>query len=94
MYVVSYDIASDRLRNKIAKTLEGYGNRMQYSVFECRIEEKRFKQLYHKLMTLMEGCEEGNVRIYYICGNCREKIHTIGQISEAVESLEQKIIVI
>ena len=37
MYVVSYDITSDRLRNKIAKTLEGYGTRIQYSVFECRL---------------------------------------------------------
>ena len=34
MYVVSYDIGSDKLRNKVAKVLLGYGNRVQYSVFE------------------------------------------------------------
>ena len=40
MYVVSYDISSDRLRNKVARTLEGYGTRIQYSVFECKLSEK------------------------------------------------------
>ena len=53
MYVVSYDITSDRRRNKIAKTLEGYGTRIQYSVFECRLTEKKYKEMYRKLMQLM-----------------------------------------
>lgn len=33
MYVVAYDIPDDRRRARIAKTLEGYGDRLQYSVF-------------------------------------------------------------
>ena len=36
MYIVSYDITSNKLRRKIAKELENYGVRVQYSVFECR----------------------------------------------------------
>ena len=39
MYLVCYDITSDRVRNKIVKTLEGYGRRVQYSVFECDLDE-------------------------------------------------------
>lgn len=58
MYVVSYDITSDRLRNKIAKTLEGYGTRIQYSVFECRLGQKKYKELYRKLMQIMAETEE------------------------------------
>ena len=53
MYIVSYDIASDRLRNRIARTLEGYGRRVQYSVFECELSEKRYKELYEKLLKLI-----------------------------------------
>ena len=41
MYLVSYDIESDRLRKKISDTLENYGIRIQYSVFECEISEQR-----------------------------------------------------
>lgn len=94
MYVVSYDIASDRLRNKIAKTLEGYGIRIQYSVFECRLNDKKYRELYRKLMELMEGTEEGSIRFYSVCGNCEGRIHTIGQITLQSEQLTEKVIVV
>ena len=94
MYVVSYDITSDRLRNKIAKTLEGYGTRIQYSVFECRLTEKKYKEMYRKLMQLMTDEEEGSIRIYSICGNCEEKICTIGEISGQMEQSAEHVIVI
>jgi CRISPR-associated protein Cas2 len=32
-YVLAYDIASDARRTHLAKTLESYGDRLQYSVF-------------------------------------------------------------
>lgn len=32
-YLVAYDIPDDSRRNKIAKKLESYGDRVQYSVF-------------------------------------------------------------
>ena len=94
MYVVSYDIVSDRLRSKIAKTLEGYGTRIQYSVFECRLSEKKYKELYGKLMQLMTGVEEGSIRFYSLCGNCERKIRTIGQTAGHTEQVLEEVIVI
>ncbi|MEW6376162.1 MAG: CRISPR-associated endonuclease Cas2, partial [Thermodesulfobacteriota bacterium] len=38
-YVVSYDIPDDQRRIKIAKILEDFGDRVQYSVFECLLEQ-------------------------------------------------------
>jgi CRISPR-associated protein Cas2 len=32
-YLLAYDIASDTQRTRVAKTLESYGDRLQYSVF-------------------------------------------------------------
>lgn len=78
MYVVSYDIENDKLRNQIAKTLLGYGKRVQYSVFECNITEKRMRELYQRLSELMTEEENGNIRFYPICKNCEVKIATIG----------------
>lgn len=34
MFLVVYDIASDKLRTKFSKYLSKYGRRLQYSVFE------------------------------------------------------------
>lgn len=36
MIIVSYDISSDKLRNKFSKYLEKYGFRLQCSVFQIR----------------------------------------------------------
>ncbi|MCP2255211.1 CRISPR-associated protein Cas2 [Prauserella aidingensis] len=32
-YLLAYDVESDARRNRVAKTLESYGDRLQYSVF-------------------------------------------------------------
>lgn len=94
MYVISYDITSDRLRNKIAKELENYGRRVQYSVFECRITAKQFEKLYQKLIILMEGESEGNIRIYKLCGKCQQEIQTIGLKNESMILEEEDILII
>lgn len=94
MYVISYDIESDKIRNKIAKTLEGYGRRVQYSVFECRITQDQYDELYGKLAILMEKEETGNIRFYRICRNCEMSIATIGIINDAIHTNEQEVFII
>lgn len=79
MYLISYDIASDRLRRKIATKLEDYGTRIQYSVFECDITEKRFRKLYGEICKMTEGLEDGSVRFYFLCANCQPRMRLIGQ---------------
>jgi CRISPR-associated protein Cas2 len=60
--VVAYDIEDDRRRARIARTLEGYGERVQYSVFECEIEERHLQRLVRTLQRMMEPGDA--VRIY------------------------------
>lgn len=40
MLIISYDIASDRLRTQLSKYLCKFGGRLQYSVFEIRNSER------------------------------------------------------
>lgn len=96
MYVVCYDITSDRLRNRIAKTLEGYGRRVQYSVFECDLSEKRYQELYKRLLSLMQEFEEqdGNICFYYICRNCIGKKKIIGIPQEPEGYPDDDVIII
>lgn len=92
MYIVSYDMSSDRLRQKMSKELENYGKRVQYSVFECRITEKQMNTLYQKMVRIMQEEPTGNVRIYNLCKNCEEKVRTIGIKEE--EPSDDDIIII
>ena len=43
-YLISYDISDARRLRRVAKVLEGYGTRLQYSVFECPLDEVRLAQ--------------------------------------------------
>lgn len=43
-YLVSYDIANAKRLRRVAKCLESYGMRLQYSVFECPLDDLRLAQ--------------------------------------------------
>ncbi len=94
MYVISYDIDSDRIRNKIAKTLEDYGKRVQYSVFECDITNTQFDELYEKLAKLLTGEIEGSIRFYRLCATCVDKIAVLGCKSAEPEGIEEGLFII
>lgn len=60
--VVAYDISEDRRRTRLANILEGFGERVQYSLFECDLEEKHFARLLRQLTQFMEPGDQ--IRIY------------------------------
>ena len=43
-YLVSYDICDPRRLRRVAKVMEGFGSRLQYSVFECPLDNMRLEQ--------------------------------------------------
>lgn len=76
-FLVSYDITSDRTRNKTAKILEDYGVRIQYSVFECNMVKKELTELTNKLVDLISK-KTDSIFILPICENCYNKKLFIG----------------
>lgn len=56
--LVCYDISSDKRRDKIAKVCESYGARIQFSVFECPLDELRHQQLKSEIETLINRDED------------------------------------
>ena len=43
-YLVSYDICQPKRLRRVAKAMEGFGVRLQYSVFECALDPMRLAQ--------------------------------------------------
>lgn len=66
LWIICYDIADDRRRNRIAKKLEGYGERVQDSVFECHLDPARLRQLQETLAPLVNP-EQDHLRYYPLC---------------------------
>ena len=77
LMLVTYDIPNDRRRAKIAKTLLDYGDRVQYSVFECNLTSKQISQLQKELKELVDK-EKDSVRVYKLCAECAANIKTMG----------------
>jgi len=43
-YLVCYDIAHPKRLRRVARTLESFGTRLQYSVFECPLDQLRLEK--------------------------------------------------
>lgn len=48
-YLVAYDVCDDRRRSRIAKILQSYGSRLQYSLFQVDISAARLERLIAQL---------------------------------------------
>lgn len=57
-YLIAYDIAEDRRRNRLAATLGSYGDRIQYSVFVADLKPARFVRLCTKVRELIDVKED------------------------------------
>lgn len=77
LYIIAYDIPSDRRRTKVHNTLSGVGQWTQYSLFECHLSEKERIVLQDKLDKIVEP-EEDSIRFYPLCASCMAKVETVG----------------
>jgi len=62
-FVVSYDIKDDKRRDKIAELLNFYGIRVNYSVYEIKIEKKDLRELIFEILKIVDK-KEDSVRFY------------------------------
>lgn len=57
-YLISYDICHPKRLRRVAKLMEGYGVRLQFSVFECALDDKRLNRLKAEAEKLLHHEED------------------------------------
>ncbi len=57
-YLVCYDISNDLRLRRVHKTMCGFGDRLQYSVFECRFSATDLAHCRHALGKLIHHRED------------------------------------
>ena len=77
LVIVVYDIPDNKRRKKLSDFLEGYGRRVQYSVFECFISLDEMRSLCEKTKKKVKP-QEDNVRFYWISAEAVSCSLTIG----------------
>jgi CRISPR-associated protein Cas2 len=75
--VVAYDITDPRRLKRIAEICEDYGMRVQYSVFECRLEADKFDRFWDDLLAVIDSTTDRLVG-YKVCVACARDIRSAG----------------
>lgn len=82
LVLVSYDVKTSdpggakRLRH-VAKVCKNYGQRVQYSVFECIVDPAQWTKMRQQLIDVIdEGAD--SLRFYFLGSNWRHRVEHIG----------------
>jgi len=68
-YLVCYDVRDDKRLRRVAKHLEGYGTRVQYSVFRCYLSAEQMQKLKWELTQRFVASED-DVMFIPLCARC------------------------
>ncbi len=88
--IVSYDVATSdaggqrRLR-RVARACQDFGQRVQYSVFECIVDPAQWAKLKDRLISEIDP-EKDSLRFYYLGSNWQHRVEHVG----AKASLDQE----
>jgi CRISPR-associated protein Cas2 len=75
--VVAYDISNDKRRTKLHNALLDHGTPVQYSVFECLLDEAGLARMKRAVDRVIRP-KVDHVRFYYLCAACQAKVETTG----------------
>ena len=78
IYFISYDVSNAKRLNKVAKTLENFGIRIQFSFFECEMEKEQLEKLKASLLEILDK-KEDSLLIYPLCEDCVSKTTSLGE---------------
>ncbi len=88
--LITYDVAvsdrggSRRLR-RVARACEDWGQRVQFSVFECIVDPAQWTILKNRLVKEMDE-KKDSMRFYFLGSNWKKKVEHIG----VKDSLDQE----
>lgn len=80
-YIICYDVPDDLRRAKLARVLDGFGMRVQFSVFELALSQKLFDIVTQRIREVIDPAED-KVTVYRICAACLKKRMFLGRRPE------------
>jgi CRISPR-associated protein Cas2 len=58
LYIVAYDIADTKRWRRVFRTMQGYGEWLQLSIFQCRLTKRRRQELETLLREVIRNDED------------------------------------
>jgi CRISPR-associated protein Cas2 len=77
LVIFSYDITDHKRLARVAKICEDFGLRVQYSVFECHLEQEQFERFWGRVLLEIDP-EEDRLVAYQLDAKNAKNIRTAG----------------
>ena len=90
-YVVVYDIPCSKRRQKVHALLSGYGQWVQFSVFECVLTSAKYQEMQSRLQKRVK-LEEDSIRFYPLSSHTLKSVETWG-VGPAARELPGSVII-
>ena len=76
--IAAYDVGDDGRRARLAATLQQHGDRLQYSVFLCTIDEVDLGELREEVARIINPDQDS---FFFLrqCATCWDGLETLGQ---------------
>ncbi len=80
--LISYDVATisaggERRLRRVAKACKDFGQRVQFSVFECIVDPGQWAALKQRLIDEIEPTQD-SLRFYYLGSNWQRRVEHVG----------------
>ena len=90
LVIVSYDVSTvdpngQRRLRRVAKACQNYGQRVQYSVFECIVDPAQWAVLRQRLINEIDP-KSDSLRFYFLGSNWKRRVEHVG----AKETIDQE----
>ena len=83
--VIVYDIVDDKTRRIVGDILEGFGRRVNRSVFEVQVKNAKTRnKLEHALQAELDS-KVDSLRVYTVCANCMQSSTVLGKEPDAFD---------
>ncbi|HEX5434084.1 MAG TPA: CRISPR-associated endonuclease Cas2 [Candidatus Angelobacter sp.] len=82
MVLVAYDVETEskggqrRLR-RVARACQDFGQRVQFSVFECNVDPAQWVNLRSRLLQEIDPAKD-SLRFYFLGSNWRRRVEHVG----------------
>ncbi|MBX5473330.1 MAG: CRISPR-associated endonuclease Cas2 [Acetobacteraceae bacterium] len=92
LFIVTYDISDPKRWRRVFKMMQGYGEWLQLSVFQCRLTRRRRAELETELRRLVKNGED---HVLLIDVGPADKIElAVASIGKTFSKIERRAIVI
>ena len=71
-YLVMYDVRDDTRLRRVQRIVDGYGERLQYSVYRARCHQREIMRMQWELEQVME--DRDDLLIVRLCPGCASRI--------------------